>query len=164
LKEIHWLARLIFTGLFLINGCRSHEPEMREVQGPNSSQALQSAPTVALCELMREPGIYDKKVVRTSGVFLRNIENAVLSDDRCSSKDLYVWVEIDPAYSASTEPIKEKLEQLLCPTQPCPLGKAKIVAVGRFDGPNGGPYGHLDGYRYRFSLMQLEQAEPITSP
>ncbi len=96
-------------------------------------------------------------------MFFRNMENAYLYDPACSGEASYIWTELDPSYAHSDDALKKKLDQLLCPSQPCPTGKAQVTVVGRFEGPATSPYGHLDGYRFRFSLIRLEQANEAQS-
>lgn len=130
---------------------------------PSLSGAIEKAPTVPFCELLRNSAQYDKMIVRTQATFFRNMENQTLEASGCVSENPYVWVEFDPAYVYTEEAIKSKFQQSLCPSQPCPTGTARVTVVGRFDGPEDGPYGHLDGYRLRFSVIRLETVEPIGS-
>lgn len=160
MKRTPTTAALFFTALFLPASCVTQEPQLKDVQGPPSySSTIKQAPTVAFCELIRDSARYDKSIVRTQATFFRNMENAYLSDPSCAHENAYVWAEFDPAYVYTDDALKKKFEQLLCPTQPCPTGRAQITVVGRFEGPSGGPYGHLNDYRFRFSFIRLEQAD-----
>lgn len=151
------------AALFLLASCFTREPQLKDTEGPPSFAAtVQKAPTVSFCDLVRDSEPYDKKIVRAQALFFRNMENGYLYDPTCGSENTYVWVEFDPAYVYTDDAVKKKLDQALCPAQPCPIGRARVTAVGRFDGPREGPYGHLDGYRFRFSLIRLEQAEEVT--
>lgn len=152
----------MLAALLLLSGCASHEPSLADILGPPSySSTIQRAPTIPFCELIRASARFDKQVVRTQAIFFRNMENAYLYDPACSGEPAYIWVELDPAYAYTDETLKKKLDQLLCPSQPCPTGRVQVTVAGRFDGPATGPYGHLDDYRFRFSLMRLEQADKL---
>lgn len=133
--------------IFLLTDCMTRGPESK-------------VPTVSFCDLIRDPARFDNKTVRTRAIFFRNLENEDLNDPTCGIEDTYVWVEFDPGYVSADDELKKEFDRTLCPSQPCPTGRAKVTVVGRFDGPSGGPYGHLGGYRFRFLLMRLESAEP----
>lgn len=140
--------------------CTRQMPFKDHQGSPTSiASSVEKAPTVSFCDLIRDPEHYDQKTVRTEAVFFRNMENAVLYDRKCEGADMYVWLEFDPAYVYSDDAVKKRLEQALCTAQPCKIGRARVTVVGRFEGPGAGPYGHLDSYRFRFSLIRLEQAE-----
>jgi hypothetical protein len=164
MKRTPTTAALIFIALVLPVSCITQEPQLKDIQGPPSyPSTIKQAPTVPFCELIRDSARYDKSIVRTQAIFLRNMENAYLYDPTCAGENSYVWAEFDPAYVYTDEALKKNFEQLLCPTQPCPIGRAQITVVGRFEGPGGGPYGHLNDYRFRFSFIRLEQAETAQS-
>ena len=155
-------AAFCFAALFLLTKCVAHEPKLKDTEGPPSlSSTIKEAPTVPFCDLIRDPGRYEKQIVRTQAIFLRNMENAYLYDPACGGENTYVWAQFDPSFIYTEDAEKTKFDKLLCPTQPCPVGKVKVIAIGRFEGPSGGPYGHLDAYRFRFSLMRLKQVEAV---
>jgi len=156
---------LSFAALFLLVSCVTQEPQLKDIQGPPTyASTIKQAPTVPFCELIRDSPRYDKGIVRTQGIFFRNMENAYLFDPACGGENANIWVEFDPAYVYTDDALKKKLDQFLCPSQPCPIGRAQVTVVGRFEGPSTGPYGHLNGYRFRFSLIRLEQADVAQSP
>jgi hypothetical protein len=71
-------------------------------------------------------------------------------------------VEFDPAYVYTDEAVKKALAKALQPKPPYMDGKARVTAVGRFDGPNNSGYGHLSGYRFRFTIIRIEQVSAVT--
>jgi hypothetical protein len=147
-------------------GCERQPSEQDLEVPPSLSSAVERAKTVDFCTLVRDSLHYDKNVVRTKATFFRDLENAYLYDRSCG-QNAYVWVELEPAYAYSNAEIKKKFEQLYCSKQPCSDDNALVTVVGRFEGPTGGPYGHLDGYRFRFSVMRIERVdepESIASP
>jgi hypothetical protein len=114
--------------------------------------------------MIRDPESYDQQVIRTQAVYFRNMENQRLEDASCPNKDRNVWVEFTPSYVYTDEALKKKLDETLCATSPCPTGRARVTVVGRFDGPDEGPYGHLDEYRFRFSVIRLEKVDQAEAP
>ena len=144
-------------------GC-GRQPSQQDLEIPPSlSAAVERASTVDFCTLVRDSTSYDKKVVRTKATFLRDLENAYLYDATCGGQNAYVWVEIDPAYVYSKDEMKKKFDKIYCSKLPCSDGEALVTVVGRFEGPAGGPYGHLDGYGYRFSIIRIERVEKADS-
>jgi hypothetical protein len=153
---------LCFGVATLLSQCSTREPKNPQLEWPPAlSAAVEKAPTVSLCELVSKPDTFDKHVVRTSALFAKNLENEFLHDSSCG--DNYVWVEFDPAYQYSDDALKKKFEQIACLRKSRCDGKALVTVVGRFDGIKDGPYGHLDGYTLRFSIIRLEQVEKVES-
>lgn len=153
---------LFFTPLLLVAHCTTHEQRLKSIEGPPSFlSTIATAPTVAFCDLMRDPDSYDQQVIRTRAVFFRNLENQRLEDPACPNEAGYVWVEFTPSYVHTDEALKKKLHETVCAGAPCPAGRARVIVVGRFDGPSEGPYGHLDEYRFRFSVIRLEQVDQV---
>ena len=153
-------AAFSLAGLLLLVGFLAQQPNIKDVTGPPTlTQSISQAPTVPLCELIRDFDTYDKGIVRTQAMLFTNMENTYLFDPACRDGNTAVWAEFDPSYVYTDDALKERLDQLLCPESPCPTGTAQVTVVGRFDGPADGPYGHLSSYRFRFSLIRLEQAE-----
>ena len=163
IKRTPITVALLITLLILSSACATRGPQLNEIneinEPPTYSATIKQAPTVPFCELIRDSARYDNGIVSTQAIFFRNMENAYLYDPSCESDDTYVWTEFDPSYVYTDDTLKKKLDELLCPNQPCPMGRAHVTVVGRIEGPSRGPYGHLDGYRFRFSLIRLQQAE-----
>jgi len=151
---------LFFTLLCVVSSCVTHEPQLKDITGPPTyASTIKQAPIVPFCELIRDSARYDNRIVSTQAIFFRNMENSYLYDPSCEDDNGYVWAEFDPSYVYTDDALKKKFDELLCPTQPCPIGRAHVTVVGRFEGPDRGPYGHLDGYQLRFSLIHLQQAD-----
>jgi hypothetical protein len=128
---------------------------------PLTSATMQLAPTVAFCELVRNPTRFDKKIVRTQAIFYVDAESQALYDPTCDDENTATWVDHDASYIYSDEAVIKTLKDILCQTRPCTIGKAYITVVGRFEGPNDTGYGHLNGYRFRFAMMRIEKAESV---
>jgi hypothetical protein len=119
--------------------------------------ALAKPPTVDLCELVRNPTSFHNKIVRTNALLFSNAENTAFYDSACPAKS--IWVEYDSSYVAEDDPMKRKFEREPCLTRP--LCNVRVTAVGLFQGPSEGPYGHLDGYEFQFKIMRIESVEPV---
>jgi len=122
------------------------------------ASSVQAAPSVSWCDLIRAPAKHDGVIVRTTAIFLTDRENEFLYSPECQDGEGTVWVEFDPSYSSSDAAIRRQFVELIRPRRETPAGTALVTVVGRFEG-SGGPYGHLDGYPFRFSIMRLERAE-----
>ena len=117
--------------------------------------------THSLCELVRQPAKFDKKIVHTRAILFTNPENQVLYDPDCDDEGVSVWAAFGDSYTYSNEETKRAFDELLCPIQPCLHGKVLIEIVGRFDGPDNNGYGHLSAYRFRFVIMQIERVDSV---
>ena len=149
--------------LSLFSRCTVHEPSPKDLEGPPTmSSSVENAPVVSFCDLVRHAAQYDKMVVRTRAILRRDQENQSLDDPGCEGADA-AWVDFDPSYVYSDEKLRRRLTELIRPRASKPVGVALVTVVGRFEGPAGGPYGHLDGYRSKFSIFRLEQAEEAKS-
>lgn len=161
------VLQLILAGTLLLclTQCMTHEPSVKDIEGPPSMAAtVEKAPTVSWCDLIRESQRYDKQVVRTRALLHVDHENQFLYDEKCETDGATpVWVEFDPSYVYSDEKLKRRLTDIIRPTRARSAGTAAVLVVGRFEGPAGAPFGHLDGYRSRFSIMRLEQVDEVES-
>jgi hypothetical protein len=128
---------------------------------PSLSDLVKSAPTVPFCKLVSHPANYQRKVVRTLAVFYGDRENEVLYDPQCPNEANFTWVDFDPSYVYTDEFLKRRLKETLGRQPPYVDGKAQVTAVGRFEAANGGGYGHLDSYRFRFSIMRIEAVDAV---
>jgi hypothetical protein len=154
------MLAMVCAVAFVIAGC-AHEPQLSDINGPPSyASTIANAPAVELCDLIRSPDRYDGQVVRTQAVYFRNMENQRLEDPACNTENAFVWVEFEPSYVYTDKSLEKRLQETLCPSVPCPIGRARVTMVGRFEGPQHGPFGHLDDYRFRFSVIRLEAVEP----
>lgn len=156
-----FLLLVLFTAsLFSLLHCDGRQPKVQELEWPPAlSTAIEKAPTVAYCELLRHPSRFANQIVRTEALFYKNLENEVFYDLACN--DSRVWVEFDPAYVYTDDALKKDFEKVACLRQQRCDGRARITAVGRFEGPKESGYGHLGCCPYRFSMMRLERVEAI---
>ncbi|HWN11916.1 MAG TPA: hypothetical protein VNO50_21995 [Pyrinomonadaceae bacterium] len=152
---------MLIVCLIGLSSCQSNPVKSGALEWPPSfSTAVEKAPIVKFCELVSKPDQYNEKIVRTRGNFWGNKENQVLYASECQSSKEDAWVEFDRSYEYSEEALKKDFDRVLCPRVPCPVQQAVVEFVGRFEGPNDQGYGHLDSYRYRFSVMRVTKVEP----
>lgn len=153
--------------LFLVSltACSRHEPTVKDIEGPPTmSSSVEKAPDVAYCDLIRSPNLYDKLIIRTNAIMHVDRENEFLYDQKCEIESVGpTWADFDPSYVYSDEKLKQRLTEILRPRVSMPSRTALVRVVGRFEGPKGGPYGHLDGYPSRFSIMRLESVSEVDS-
>lgn len=149
-KRFHFLATISLAIPVLLTQCT--------LFGGRPGSEVDKPLKVSFCELVRNPALFNNKVVRTEAMYYWNRENESFHDSKCG--DEYVWAEYDASYAMSDDPMKKSLEQLPCAK---PLCEARLRFVGLFQS-SGGPYGHLDGYRFRLKIMRIEnvKASPIS--
>lgn len=159
-RYIQLLLGLALIIPFVLIQCKNRQSKVPELEWPPSlSAAIEQAPTVAYCDLVRDPARFNNAIVRTEAVFNKNLENSVFRDQTC--KDSLTWVEFDSAYVYADETLKNKFVELACLKQARCNGRAQVTAVGRFEGPSESGYGHLGCCPFRFSIMRIEKAEPV---
>jgi hypothetical protein len=142
--------------------------------GPGGAQAseVERIPTVEYKELVRDPGSFDKKVIRVTGFIINSFELIALYEpDRSTERALMTWVGFDEKYRTSTrKELAEALDSALYPADPSEGGQAKITAVGLFevsadfdDDPNNFKpgFGHMSMYRYRLTINCVERVEAV---
>jgi hypothetical protein len=115
---------------------------------------LKSLPLLQYCDLLRNATHYENKVIRVKGVYSVGMENSSLYDPQCrfDFEDPFTWVESEP-YSG--------LLEALTSANIWRDDRAEVVFLGKFYGPNENGYGHLNGYRYKLSVMKVEQLKRL---
>jgi hypothetical protein len=142
--------------------------------GSSGAQAsdVERIPTVEYKELLRDPGSFDKKVIRVNGFIITSFELIALYDpDKSYERASMTWVDFDGKYRTSTrKELVEALDSMLFPADPFDGGKAKVVAVGLFevaadfnDDPNNFKpgFGHMGMYKYKLTIKCVERAEAV---
>jgi len=132
---------------------------------------------VSFCTLVANAERYDQQIVRVKAILSVGPEQAILYDPRCCCKETSTWVDFDDAFEKSSPKMWNILNNILAKGH-----RAYVVYVGRFDGPRrfnppqglnpnlaeilrkaNSRYGHLNGYRFQFVPMRLEEAKPVSS-
>lgn len=161
-RHVYLLLGLFLAIPFSLVQCGGRESKVPELEWPPAlSTAVEKAPTIPYCELIQNPTRFNNEVVRTEALFYKNLENTIFYDPTCKGNS--TWVEFDPAYLYTDAALKNKFEELGCLRRQRCDGKARVTAVGRFEGPNEDGYGHLGCCPYRFSIIRIENAEAVDS-
>lgn len=131
----------------------------------SSTPTTSEVTTVAFCDLLANPKAYDMKVIRVQAVLVVNHDYRALYDPSCITKEPMVSVEADSSlHYESSDAVPEKLYQLLVrPESEIKEGSARVVVVGRFEGPNFRKDGRVNRFQHRFIVMNLEKAEPVNN-
>ena len=122
-------------------------------------------PTVAFCNLVGDPNRYDGKVVRTQAVVAVGFEVGIVYDPKCGDREKRAWYDFDHATYQPDEKGWKALRALLFPESKEGSGhyrgRARATMVGRFDASAKNGYGHLNQYRFLFTIMRVEKAEAV---
>jgi hypothetical protein len=142
--------------------------------GASGAQAsdVERFPTVEYKELLRDPGSFDKKVIRVNGFIITSFELIALYDpDKSTERASMTWVDFDEKYRTTTpKELVAVLNSALFPADPFDGGKAKVTAVGLFevsadfnDDPNNFKpgFGHMSMYKYRLTIKCVERVEAV---
>lgn len=131
--------------------------------GSHSDQpATGEVPTVALCELLANPVAYDMKIVRVKAILVVNHGDRSLYDPSCIPREPIIGVEPDPfLHYESRAGVPEQFYHLLRPENEIREGSARVIIVGRFEGPNFAKDGRKSRFQHRFVVMQVEKAESV---
>ena len=146
--------------------------------GQQSTIPRQSPGSVSLCELTSAWRNYDHSTVQIEAVYASGAESSEVYDVNCPSRSDAAWVEFPEAIEKATRPeIIDKLNQLIRAD-----GRARIVVVGRFDGPKkvdippdtppavadvmrnvNSRYGHQNRWTFQFVFSKIEKVERVPS-
>src|ERR1051325_7107974 len=108
-----------------------------------------SLPVISYCDLVRDTTNRFEQLVRVRGVFSYNMENSALGDEACG-QNIWTWVEAEPRSNFMRAIARLK-----------PGQRADALFVGRLSGPNYEGFGHLNGYRYRLEVVNVEELKPL---
>lgn len=136
---------------------RRHKPRIK---------SSSNVPTVAFCELISHPQLYDKRIVRTEAISAIGMESQVLYDPQCSTEETRVWVTHDAAWEKADKKLQAAYFALLFDENNNRIprghsGRAKVVLTGRFEASNKNGYGHLNQYRFQFAITGIEKVERV---
>ena len=116
---------------------------------------MPDVPTVAFCDLLKNPQAYSGKVIRTRAVFSRRGEE--VTEFYCPGYLESGWVDfdLDEGYDTCTKPAAD--ERI---TRHPTVG---VVLTGRFvmAGPGEG-FGHMGQWRYKLVVGCVEKADVIS--
>jgi len=126
---------------------------------------MSEVPTVLFCDLLSNPKAYDMKVIRAQAVLVVNHDYRALYDPSCITKEPMVGVEPDSSlHYEPSDAVPEKLFELVTrPETEIKEGSARVVMVGKFEGPNFRKDGRISRFQHHFIVMRVEKAEPVTA-
>ena len=103
---------------------------------------------IQYCDLIDDASQFENKVIRVRGVYAVSMENSSLGDPACRTHDPFTWVVSEPYsdFDAALKAAKIWRDD-----------RAEVVLLGKFHGKGHEGYGHLNAYRYQFSVMKVEE-------
>jgi hypothetical protein len=138
--------------------------EKFKTSSEHGSSTQQHLSTLTLCELLANPKAYDMKVIRVRAILVVNHGDRSLYDASCITMDPMVGVEPDPSlHRKPGDRVSEEFYDLVRPDYETKEASARMVMVGRFEGPNFLNDGRKSRFQHQFILMRIEKAEPVTS-
>ena len=140
---------IIICLLMLVMGAPS--PSAHVVGFSNSKDI----PTVAYCDLIRNPDTYSGKLVRTSAVYRFGFEWQEFYCLDCFELERRTWVEFDTDESSCAKRVSRRLTRAWA-------GTLSMTVVGEFQSSNG-HYCHENGYRYQFMVKCVEAQKLLTT-
>jgi hypothetical protein len=111
-------------------------------------------PVAEYCDVVRNSARHSDQIVRVRGKYFFNMENSALYDPACRNDDSWTWVDYEP-YS--------NFEDARRAAGLRPAVEAQVVFLGKWSGPSAEGYGHLNGYRYKLSLLRVEAVKATAS-
>jgi len=121
----------------------------KQINAGANAPTLSELPKVELCELLKNPLLYDQKVVRITAIYRHGGEElSVLYCGECLEGGR-IYADFDESYYSLT---KKKISKLLVKE-----GTVRLVMSGTFYS-SGGAYGHLNQYRFMFRISKIEKA------
>ncbi len=115
--------------------------------------ASENPQEVKYCDLMRSPDTYLGKEIRIRAIYKYGFEMQRLeSPDCCGEQPVKIWVELG-ALSGHSRKLFHRF--------PKGMGLGLAIFTGVLD--SGGPFGD-GGYRYRFTVDQIEAIEATAHP
>jgi hypothetical protein len=129
-------------------------------------------PTLGYCDLVRNPQLYDNRVIRVRGAYSLGFESSTLSSSGCEGM---TWIDFDELYKTCTrKEVDTALDALMSAGEPESLmerKRADVVFLGYFEVlPNytiknelvRNGFGHMGMYSNRITVKCLENAQPLT--
>lgn len=143
--------------------------ERREKPRPYQSSpvprgASSEIPTVAFCDLLARPADYNEKVIRTQADLFSTYADLTISDpSSCVLPHPMIGLELDHSfqYDPGDEAQKEVYELLRAEGEQ-KYGRARVVIVGKFEGPSFAKDTRRSKYPHWFTIWRLEKAEFLT--
>ena len=144
----------------LLVGCSMTQPQPKVLLSPDQLHraTANDVPVVNFCELITNSSRYAGRPLRTRVTIMTFPENQIVYDPACYGKGSLAWLDFDS--DEIYRSVDDKLGALRSPDMPTRLN---VTAVGRLDGPTEEGFGHLGGFKYRFVIVAVENAEAVPS-
>lgn len=152
------LIRTSFLPLILLLSLISVKAQQPEVR-----QSTPEIPTVAFCDLLRNPEFYDGKEVRFRAILSSGFEVSALSDPACDGKEEFLtWVEFDKSVYTSSKPeVLEKFKKVFCcryvDDPEWIMKKTELLVMAVFHKQNDEGYGHTNIFRFLVTIKRVEE-------
>jgi hypothetical protein len=159
--------------VFLSNSVGQKKPLANSV-GQKKALA-KKIPTVDLCNLLDEKGLWNNKIVRVKSTYFRGFEGSLMRDSGCY--DEAVWVRFGNSVEASTPRevwnqfellTATKVEQTSDGGRYVTYPQIVVTWIGLFQSvkakqKNGksdfrSGFGHLNGFDFQFTVRKIERA------
>ncbi len=141
-----------------------------------TKQDVSNAPVVDYCDLIREPALYDQKLIRVRTFYMVGFEASLFNKLDCRGKD--VWVRFDSSFEKRTKSKILKKFNRLTDTSPNKKSDSgyqtrmiEVLAVGRFEGvkptvkignvTRSRGFGHLGAYDFQFTVFAIEEVNSL---
>jgi hypothetical protein len=154
------------------NRMKENNQRKSNVNAPDNRSANQSVvelskiPTVTYCDLIRQPVLYDRKVVRVRAVYYTAFEKMYLYDERCEPDQppaapekvpAEIWAETDKSFVHAGNSDEAKLNRELDG-----FGRKDATLIGIFSSTPENPeapnrFGHLNCCQYLFQILRVEK-------
>lgn len=145
---------------------RSSDDEQYERKEQNIAAELKPN-NISFCDVVNQPDRNNQKIIRTRAILVQSLSASVdggelyLYSQSCNQSDKYVLVEFDQAYNANKQ-TQSTLERYVSQNNNRGVGRSEIVFIGRFDNAKKSGFGHLDAWRYRFVIVDIENVKSVS--
>ena len=143
---------LFLIGVFASLASTCLMPLSARVSGPSFTSDV---PTVAYCDLIRNPKRYDDKLIRIRAIYRYGYEWSQFYCPGCLSEG-ETWVDFEKSFKSCARSVVSKR-----------IGDngfkgrtVELLVVGKFYGSDVG-YGHMNAYRFKFVVRCVEEAKII---
>jgi hypothetical protein len=154
-------SRLLLTTwslvVFFIGCTTSHLSDSHLSEKGGWREQTSEHQAVNFCDLVNHANLYENKMISTRAIAVAAFESAYLYDSLCDSKEQRVYFEYENEQAA------KDLEALLGDFVRGNVRKADVTIIGRFESSNKEGYGHLNSFRFRFTIIKVVKGESVSS-
>lgn len=141
------LISIYFCVLFVISS---------NAQSASQSMIKEKIPTVAFCEMVKNPKTYFDKPIKITAEYLQATEGAYLADSECPlSHDDQIGANLEYADTEEWKTERDKINKISTPEYG---SKARIIVVGILKNESRRDFAW---YKYRFDIIRVEEVSHI---